>query len=312
MLSVETRLARNTGSNRLLIPYFAQVTCHGLANTGPEFAIPVRTQFDGRKKILSVELVGLRMTTDQLSALPALVARLFESMAYNGHLPDYVFIARDAGTVLPVYTINREVIAPARNGPIFRHLELSVVREQLTDYLHSVKVLGTGGAEDKLHVRGVDPESLQLVRPRFYLKKRVAGQTGFWAPVFRSGDGQTLHTWAANGRRSAPASADTAILALQQIVARALLADHRLANSHDLRPDRLFPDDWDRLRSRLTPVGGITVYGVGLPLYRAADGTMIALEKRPEEDRYSLYLGSDQEDVQARAERDFARRGIGF
>lgn len=312
MLPIETHLVRNTGSDRLQAPYIAQVECPTLLNSGPTFAIPVRSQFDGMKKILSVEAAGFRLTTEQLSAVPAVVARLLEGLTHNGRLPTYVFIARDAGAVYPVYTVDNEVLAPTRNGPIFQHVELSVVRQRLTDYLHAVQILGANGSEDKLHVRGVDPETLQLHRPRFYFKKRVPGQTDFWAPTFRSPDGHLLYTYAANARRSTPASADDAILALQQTVARALTADHRLNSPYDLRPDRLFPDDWERLRRGLTPAGELLVNGVGLPLFQAAVGYFVALEKRPEEERYSLFLGADQDDVLFRAERDFTRRGIGF
>ena len=61
--------------------------------------------------------------------------------------------------------------------------------------------MGNDGLSDKLHVRGVNMHTLGLRRPVMYLKKRVPGEVDFWAPVFESGDGERIYTYAASARR---------------------------------------------------------------------------------------------------------------
>lgn len=311
-LRIETTLERNTGSDRLTIPYIARVTCPDIVNRGPNFEVPVRAAYIGMKKTFSVEVAGFRMMTEQLSAIPTNIAKLLDGVVRVGRLPHYVFIARDAGTVFPVYTIDDVVVAPTPNGPLFEHLELAKVRERLTDYLHSIHVLGKNGRNDKLHVRGVHRRMLRLVRPKFYLKKRVPGETDFWAPVFASMDSPKIYAYAASDRREATLNDGREVLLLRDHIAKLLQRENRLSNSYDLRPDRLFPDTWDALKTHLEPSETLNVNGFPLPTYTAEKGIHIALEQRLDEERYSLFMGASRDDVAEQATRDFLRRGIGL
>lgn len=313
MLPISVTLERNSGPDRLTIPYIAYVECHSIINRGPEFQIPIRAAYVGMKKTLSVEVAGFRLMTEHLNAIPALVERLIEGVARSARIPHYVFIARDAGTIFPVYTIGDEVLAPTPNGPLFQHVELALVRDRLSEYLHDIKVLGANGRTDKFHVRGVHRNSLQLIRPKFYLKKRISGETDFWAPVFASVDSPRIYAYASNARREATIDNGREVLVLRELVANVLTDDGRLADPFDLRPDRMFADTWEQLASTLEKQDeDISVNGVSLPVYKDVSGTMMALEIRPNEERYSLYLGSDRDDVEARAKYDFSRRGIGI
>jgi hypothetical protein len=235
---------------------------------------------------------------------------ILKALVNLARLPTYVFIARRSRQVYPVYTIGDEVMAATPGGPVFRHRELALVRERLTDYLHLTGVLGQPGASDKLHVRGVDPATLGLARPRFYLKKRVPNQTDFWAPVFASAT--ELYTFAASARRAVPLQSASSILALHTVVSKALVDQKRLRDPYDLRIDRLFAEEWAALRQETTPATPhLEAAGAAWPLYTHGT-TLIAVEERSESGlaRPSLFLGTNRDDLATRIERDFARRGL--
>lgn len=312
-LRIETTLERNTGSDRLTIPYLAHIHCPDVVNRDPHFIVPIRAAYIGMKKTFSIEIAGFRMMTERLAALPTNAEKLLNGIVRVGRMPHYVFIARDAGTVYPVYTIDDVVVAPTPNGPLFEHLELAKVRERLTDYLHSIRVLGKNGRNDKLHVRGVHRRTLQLIRPKFYLKKRVPGETDFWAPVFASIDSPRIYAYAASDRREANINAGQEVLMLRELIAKLLQREKRLNNTYDLRPDRLFPDMWHDLKSHLKRCDrDLNINGFSLPTYKDEDGIYIALEQRPDEERFSLFMGTDLDEVTEQATRDFLRRGIGL
>ena len=75
-LRIETTLERNTGADRLTIPYTAQVNCPDIVNRGPEFEIPIRAAYVGMKKTFSVEVAGFRTMTEQISEIPSLLEKL--------------------------------------------------------------------------------------------------------------------------------------------------------------------------------------------------------------------------------------------
>ena len=313
MLPMTVTLERNTGPKSLKVPYIAHVDCPGIVNRGPKFEVPVRAAYVGMKKTLSVEVAGFRMMTEQLNQIPNLVDKLISGVTRSARIPHYVFIARDAGTVYPVYTIGDEVLAPTPNGPLFQHVELAKVRERLSDYLHDIKVLGAHGRTDKFHVRGVHRWNLQLIRPKFYLKKRVPGEDDFWAPVFPSIDSPRIYAYAANARRDATIDNGREVLVLRDLVANVLMDDGRLSDTYDLRPDRMFEDTWEQLKVTLEKCDrDLQVNGVPIQLYKDKSGTHIGLEIRPDEERYSLFLGEDSVAVEQQANRDFMRRGIGL
>ncbi len=257
----------------------------------------------------NVELAGFRVESADVAGLAALAKPLVDGLINMARLPSYVFVARRSNASYPVYTVGDEVFATTPGGPVFRHLELAKVREYLTDYLHLTGVLGTPGLSDKLHVRGVNPETLELERPVLYLKKRVANQTDFWAPVFSNGT--TLYAYAASRQQSVPIGAGKAVLELQSAVATALIADKRLPDTYDLRPDRLMPDQWARLKAHCTPEGPpITAGDSELPVYRCGE-LVIAVENRTDSDgvRPSLYLAASLAALEERVLADFERRG---
>lgn len=312
-LRIETTLERNTGSDRLSVPYFTHINCPDIINRGPDFEVPVRAAYIGMKKTFSVEIAGFRMMTEQLSAIPTNIEKLMNGVVRGGRIPHYVFIARDAGTIYPVYTVDDVVVAPTPNGPLFEHVELAKVRDNLADYLHKIRVLGKNGRNDKLHVRGVHRRTLQLIRPKFYLKKRVPGETDFWAPVFASIDSPRIYAYAASDRREANLNEGREVLVLRELVAKLLQREHRLNNTYDLRLDRLFPDTWHALEGHLERCeDDLNVNGFPLPLYKSDKDIYIALERRPDEERFSLFMGTSRDDVLEQATRDFLRRGIGL
>lgn len=176
MLDINVELERNKGQDRLVTPYFAHVRYPKCINFGPEFAIPIQAAYSGLKKVLNVDVCGFRLSAEQSSTIPEKIEQLLNGLTRSARLPHYVFIARDAGIVYPVYTFEDEVLAPTPNGPLFQHVELAVVRERLSDYLHDIKVLGTDGRTDKLHVRGISRHTLQLKRPALLSKKADSGR----------------------------------------------------------------------------------------------------------------------------------------
>lgn len=301
----------NMELNKEDIPYIVTVEIVELTvDTSSVFEIPVHITYAGGKKIYDVEMCGFRGQVEHSKEIPRLVERVLTSLVNRARLPSYLFIAREAGGIYPVYTVDNQVFATTPGGPLFQHVELAKVREYLGDYLHDIGILGEDELSDKLHVRGIDPKTLGLRRPVLYLKKRVLGETDFWAPVFESGDGKRIYTYAANERREVPIADDgQEALRLRELVGQALLADGRLKNDYDLRPDRLYPEYWERLKATLNLEGEIVVKGVSLDLFSDAD-MWIAVEERPKVGRYGLFIGKSKEYVQERAYRDFERRGI--
>ncbi len=308
---MKATLKKNSGENSKTIPYFLDLEIvTETVDAGTVFTIPVYAEFNGSEgKIYRVEICGYERKTKDIDEIPNMAGQLVNDLIRISRLPSYVFIARRAGEKYPVYTMGHEVFATTPGGPVFQHVELAKVREYLTDYLHDIGTLGVGGLSDKLHVRGVNMHTLGLRRPVLYLKKRVPGETDFWAPVFESGDGKRIYTYAASARREVAIAEGQEVLSLQSLVAEKLQKDGRLSNTCDLRPGRLFPDYWERLKATLTPQGGITVNGVDIPLYNN-DALWVGEEMRSEEDRISLYLGSDATDIQKRATIDLERRGV--
>ena len=309
---MKATLEQNSGENSESIPYFiALEIVTETVDAGTVFNIPVTVEISGSKgKQYSVDICGYSRKTNDIDAMPNIAGQLVNQLISIARLPSYVFIARRAREIYPVYTKGHEVFATTPGGPAFEHVELAKVREYLSDYLHDIGTLGGDGLSDRLHVRGVNMHTLGLRRPVFYLKKRVPGQVDFWAPVFEGGDGERIYTYASSARREVPIGDGQEVLALQSLVAENLQKDGRLSNTSDLRPGRLFPDYWERLKATLTPQGSITVHGVDVPLY-SNDTLWIGEEMREDEDRISLYIGSDADDIQKRADMDFARRGAG-
>ncbi len=310
---MKVKLERNTGHDSMANPYSIELeVVHSTIDAGSVFNIPVALGYtiSGKKKF-TAEICGFHVEADTPNEMPSLVGRLAFNLIRLSRFPSYVFIAREAGEVYPVYTQGNEVFATTPGGPIFSHVELAKVREYLSDYLNTVGIIGEEGVDDKLHVRGVNLHTLGLRRPILYLKKRVPDQIDFWAPVFESGDGQKIYTYAASKRRQVPNSDGKEVLALREEVARALKADGRLQNQFDLRPDRLMPERWQRLQTTLMSQGAINVNGQHLDLYNL-DNLWIAVEPREDEDRYGLFVGSSMEDVLDRVKVDYDRREIGM
>ncbi len=297
-------------TNDVAVPYQALLEIETLTiDAGTTFKVPVHKTLVNGKAFYDLEMCGFRAETERLEDIPWVSERLLAGLVNRARLPSYVFIARRAGGVYPVYTVDNEVFATTPGGPLFRHVELAKVREYLTDYLHEVNVLGVKGMSDKLHVRGIDTVTLGLRRPVFYLKKRVPGEIDFWAPVFETPDRLAIYTYAASARREVPIDNGQEILRLRELVAKALQTDKRLNNSFDLRADRLFPENWAQLESHLDPEGFREVNGLTVALFRTASG-WLGLVERPDENRYGVYVGKDGDDVCGRVSQDFTRRGL--
>ncbi|MEZ4594461.1 MAG: hypothetical protein R3D55_25450 [Chloroflexota bacterium] len=291
-------------------PYIARVEIvSATMNAGTVYQIPVFVEYAGLQKTFGVDVCGFRVTAKHPQQLIAPLTRLLYALINASRLPSYVFIARRARAVFPVYTIDHEVMAITKNGPYFKHVELAKVREYLTDFLHQTGVLGERGLSDKLHVRGVSQTTLGLRRPIFYLKKRVIGQTDFWAPVFQAADGKTIFTYAVNERRAVPKANGMEVLDLWELVAEKLIADGRLQTKFDLRPDRLYGTHWEQMKEHLYEERPLLIDQTEMARFR--DGLhWLALETRPDEERFGLFLGSTADDLTARIKADFHRRGL--
>ena len=303
-------LTENSGSNKKEIPFIAKVEILTLTiDAGSTFFVPVHVSQKNGQPEYNIEVFGFRVRGDTPEQATARLKQLLAGLVNMMRLPSYVFVARRSRGIYPVYTIGSEVFATTPGGPAFRHIELAKVREYLSDYLHDMEIMGKPGLSDRLHVRGIYPETLGLIRPVFYLKKRIEGQTEFWAPVFADEARGSIYTYAANNKREVFLAGGKEVLNLHTIVSEVLITDERLQNPYDLRPDRLFPDQWEQLKSTLSEEGSITVAGVTLPVYRNGR-YFIGLETRSDENRYGLFLGEDIADVRRRVEASFTRRGL--
>jgi hypothetical protein len=286
---------------------------------GTSFQVPVYRhrprQVEGIiKEIYSVEMCGFRVEAGNINQVARLAEQLLVALINVARLPTYVFIARHSRGIYPVYTIGDEVFATTPGGPVFRHVELANVRRYLGQYLHDVGELGGAGGPDTLHVRGVHGQTLGLIRPMFYLKKRIPGENEFWAPVFEGDDGRFIYTYAASAHRQVEIAGGSEVLALRQVVAEALMAGKRLRKSYDLRPDRLMPAYWERLEATLRPLSRqLRVAGpagpVEMPLYRHHDA-VLAVELRRAENRPGLFIGRDAIELRDRVVQDYVRRGL--
>jgi len=309
---VKLSLERNAAANSEAVPYFVRVEFQSLTlDLSEALHIPVFPRPIREKTFYVAEACGYQARTDNLDQIPYLVGRLLQGMIAAHRLPSYVFIARYSRNVHLVHTIDDEVVVKIPHGPSFRHVELAKIREYLSDYLRISGLLGTPNKPDKLHVRGIHRKSLALVRPIFYFKKRsTLDDNDFWAPVFLSDHGQSIYTFAASAKREAPLEAGEEVLTLHNIVTKALIADKRLKNPYDLRPDRLFTEQWEQLKKTLTlSEQSICLDNIEFPVYSNGK-VFIALENRSDERRYSLFLGEDLEDIRHRIRQSFTRRGL--
>jgi hypothetical protein len=308
-------LEPNAGEDCNTVPYLAKVeiTTAGAEEAYTKFRIPVHWYHLRNQSIYRVEVCGFQLDAHHPGEIPPGLEKLLPALVYMARLPTYVFIARHSRHLYPVYTIGDEVIATTRGGPHFRHVELAQVREYLTDYLRSIGELWIPGNKDRLHVRGIHAESLALMLPVFYLKKRIRypQDNDFWAPVFPSDDGASIYTYAASNKREEPVNCGHEVLLLRSQVAQALIADKRLQEALDLRADRVMQPYWQRVAAILTPLSCKLVYhNIKLEIYQNRE-SLVAVEQRPsDENRVSLYFGQDPHDLRDRIAQDFVRRGL--
>lgn len=301
----------NRGPNNGTIPYFMIVEI-GASELDWErtFRIPVLLSHG---IAYLVEACGLQVKASTLKELGPLAQSLMLKLEYMSRLPTYVFITRRSRKVFPVYTLGDKVIAVTQQSLSFQHIELAKVREYLTDYLQQIGDLGPFERGDKLHVRGVDKERLSLIRPTFYLKKRplVGRENEFWAPVFYSQErDDQIFAYAASTKHQATIAHGQEVFELRDKVAQALINDGRLLVNYNLRTDRLMPEHWAQVKETLTAQPRKMMYeGIKLPLYKG-DGFLVALEYRSAEDRYSLFLGENDEDLRDRVAQDLIRRNF--
>lgn len=269
------------------------------------------------RELYTADLAGFRLEAGNVNNIVQMTQKLLPALVNYARLPDYVFIARRAQRIYPVYTIGDEVVATTPGGPAFRHVELAKVRAYLTDYMVEIGELGVPGKSEKLHVRGVSRQTLALLRPVFYLKKRIPGQTEFWAPVFEAEDERSIYAYVASAKREAPIDGGQEVLAFREICAEALIADKRLLDSYDLRPDRLMPDYWARLEATLEKDrlklavfdNNTTTNGSEIALYNNGE-LLVAVEVRSAENRFGLFIGRNITDVRDHLAQDYLRRGL--
>lgn len=305
-ISIEKNLSVDPSAE--VNPYIARIEMPASIQQGIVYQVPVFVRYQGLKKTFFVEICGFQAKAAKPHQLSGLIHELVTRLTNASRLPTYVFIARRARVIYPVYTIDDEVVALTAVGPVFRHVELAKVREYLTDFLHEANVLGEKGLSDKLHVRGISQRTLGLRRPVMYLKKRIPKEVDFWAPVFQTADGRSIYAYAASQRHEVMRDEEE-VLDIHEKVGVALQKDRRLNNLFDLRPDRLMPGYWHRLESTLTMQKTIPVGKQAIPVYQHSH-MWIGVEFREDEERYGLYLGRDEAEVQHHATLDFTRRSM--
>ncbi|MBN1995663.1 MAG: hypothetical protein JW953_23450 [Anaerolineae bacterium] len=307
-ISLEQNVKHDQGD----VPYYVNVETSTITiDLDTIFHIPVYRSGNGRPGY-NVEVCGFQVSADAPEQIVPVTERLIRGLVNMARLPTYIFIARRSRQMYPVYTVGDEVFATTPGGPVFRHVELAKVREYLAEYLNAMGLIGTPGMSEKLRVRGVNMNSLALVRPILYLKKRPQSEdeNEFWAPVFLADDRGSIYTYAASGKREIDLAGGYEALLLRTQVAQALIADKRLKNNYDLRPDRLLPDYWERVKSTLKLQPEKLVFaGAAFEIYRNGKA-VIAAEHREDEDRYSLYIGRDINDLRHHAATDLVRRGL--
>lgn len=305
-------LEQNSGSDSSTVPYIANIEVSTVSiDVNTKFKVPIAERVNGKTKY-TANVCGFSVEGDDPEVVVGFMEKLLPRLVNMARLPTYVFIARRSHKMYPVYTVEDEVFATTPGGPVLKHVELAKVREYLTEYMHTIGALGTPGKSEKLHVRGVHRETLQLIRPLFYLKKRAVSddENEFWAPVFPSMTKNAIYTYAASGRREAEADNGYEVFLLRKQVAEALIADKRLKDQADLRVDRLLPEYYQRVKENLVPLSGKLVFnGQEMPLFKAKS-KVVAVEHRTVEDRYSFYVGRDTATVQSRAAKDLLRRNL--
>jgi hypothetical protein len=316
-------LTRNADNITDTVPYFVRVDLSTeVIEPNTIFYVPIYWQSSEEvgtiiKGLYSAEICGFRVEAGNLHQIVRLVGMLLPALVNVARLPTYIFIARRSRQIYPVYTIGDEVFATTPGGPVFRDVELANVRRSLSEYLHAVDELGLPGKSETLHVRGVHTRSLMLIRPVFYLKKRVSGESEFWAPVFPSRDGAKIYTYAASARREVEIAGGQEVLALRDLVAEALIADKRLKHNHDLRPDRLMPDYWARLQATLTKDSvKLSVFNhedishsLEIEIYKNGK-VFLAAEPRGSENRVGLFVGQNPAALRNRLAQDYLRRNL--
>jgi hypothetical protein len=304
-------LEQNSKNDNDDVSYYVNVEISTMTiDLDTAFHIPVYKHTNG-KTGYNVELCGFQVSAEAPDQIMPVTERLLRGLVNLARLPTYVFIARRSRQMYPVYTVGDEVFATTRGGPVFRHVELAKVREYLAEYLNAMGIIGVPGMSEKLRVRGVDMNSLALIRPVCYFKKRPGeDENEFWAPIFLADDHGSIYTYAASDKREIDLSGGYELLLLRTQVAQALIADQRLKDNYDLRPDRLLPDYWDRVKETLKLQSENLVFdGMAFDIYRNGRA-VIAAEHRADEDRYSLYIGNDLDDLRERTAKDLVRRGL--
>ena len=177
-------LRRNTHSQASSLKYFidgdlSQSVVKPQQVTIAIYQHPLTTPQRNVRELYTADLAGFRLQAGNVNNIVQMVQKLLPALVNYARLPDYVFIARRSQRIYPVYTISDEVVATTPGGPAFRHVELAKVRAYLLDYMVETGELGGLGKSDKLHTRGVSRQTLALLRPVFYLKKRIPGQAEF-------------------------------------------------------------------------------------------------------------------------------------
>ncbi|MCB0191749.1 MAG: hypothetical protein KDJ65_07385 [Anaerolineae bacterium] len=312
---MEAFLEKNNAENRRTIPYYITIKLAPITTSHfpTRYQIPIYLKPIRGQNHYTAELCGLNVQESSPQSVLNTINKVAPTLVNLNRMPTYVFIARHSLKVYPVYTNRKENLGlTVPNGPVARHVELAYVRDRVGKYLNDIHVLGRSGEYEKLHVRGVHQKTLALVRPIFYLKKRPLSpkDTEFWTPVFPSDESASIYAYVLDKKYEVSEETGNEVFQLRSQVSRALIGKKRLSEDFDLRADRLLSDYWAKLETKLEPLPEKLIYNnATLPLYQH-QGRLIAVEKRADEDRYSLYLGHDREDLRQRAGNDLARRSI--
>lgn len=312
---MEISLKKNNADNRKAVPYHINIKLAPIKsnNFATNFQIPLNLKPLNGQNHYAAEMCGLQLQESSPQSVLNKIKKVGPTLVNLNRMPTYVFIARHSLRVYPVYTSRKEILGlTVQGGPVVRHVELAYVRDRVGKYLNDAHVIGRSGTFEKLHVRGVHQKTLALVRPIFYLKKRplTSRDTEFWTPVFPSEERDSIYAYVLDKKYEAKEAEGDEVFQLRSQVSRALMADQRLSEDFDLRADRLLPDYWAKLETKLDAQPGRLDYNSSsLPMYRHQNH-LVAVEQRANEERYSLYIGYDDADLRQRAGKDLARRRI--
>ncbi len=261
---------------------------------GRWFAVPVRP-FSGSGEShgerYGVEVMGVRLEVERLSALVEAVHRLLDALAYAGRFPDYALEIPSMGLALPVYLWGAGWRVHEPDGPILEAPDVGTLRQRVAD--------AHGLPAESIAVRILSDE-MGWVPPAAAFRP-THGSTP-WLPVLQSRSGWRLHL--GGERLTAPATGAGGWAMWERAAAWGVHAGW-LPREEDLAVEVWGSEAWAALADALSPEAfGLRFYEATqrlrsvLLLVHRLGRRWVAVDE--EADRRVVFLGRDLEDLRGR------------